>query len=519
MCLAAAQLRSVDVFILLAYMVGMVGMGLWLTRKSRTVEAYTVAARSLPGWLVGVSIVGTYVSSISFLALPGKAYGGNWNAFVLSLSLPIAAFVAVRWFLPLYRRAGLISAYQYLEERLGGWARVYACLSFVLLQLGRVGAILYLVGLVLTRMTGLDIVTIILITGLVTIVYTALGGIEAVIWTDVVQVFIFFGGTLAAVFILLVDAPSGVGHLFASAWQNGKFSLGTWDLSMAAPTVWVVLVYGILENLKNFGIDQNYVQRYNTTRTDHEARRSVWLGALAYIPLSALFFFIGTGLWVYYQGNPGELTAELTQKANADRVFPHFILTKMPVGVTGLVLAALLAAAMSTVSSSLNAAATVCLEDIYKKYVRSGASDRHCLWVLRSLTVWWGILGTGAGILFLMLMKVYTNALDLWWTVAGICGAGMIGPFLLGAFLRRVSNTGAIIGVIASVGVVVWATLARNLPDAYAWMECRLHTFLIGVAGVIVLMIVGWVASFIWPPPADRPPPLTVWSHRRRSSA
>jgi SSS family solute:Na+ symporter len=516
MLLAAAQIRSVDLFIIFAYMLGMVAMGLWLTRKSRTVEAYTVAARSLPGWLVGISIVGTYVSSISFLALPGKAYGGNWNAFVLSLSLPIAALAAVHWFLPLYRRTGLISAYQYLEERLGGWARVYACISFVLLQLGRVGAILYLVGLVLTRMTGLDIISIIVITGLITIVYTALGGIEAVIWTDVVQVFIFFGGTIAALLILLIDAPSGLGHLFTSAWQNSKFSLGTWDLSVTAPTVWVVLVYGILENLKNFGIDQNYVQRYNTTRTDHEARRSVWLGALAYIPLSALFFLIGTCLWVYYQGNPGQLPAELAEKGNADKVFPHFILTKMPVGVTGLVLAALLAAAMSTVSSSLNAAATVCLEDIYKKYIRAGAGDRHYLWALRSMTVWWGILGTGAGMLFLALMKIYTNALDLWWTIAGICGAGMIGPFLLGAFLKRVSNTGAVIGVVASVVVVMWATFARNLSDAYKWMECPLHTFLIGVAGVIALMIVGWTASQIWPPPANRPPPKTVWNVKRQ---
>ncbi len=517
MLLAAAQIRSADLFVILAYMVGMIAMGLWLTRKSRSVEAYTVAARSLPGWLVGISIVGTYVSSISFLALPGKAYGGNWNAFVLSLSLPIAAMAAVHWFLPLYRRTGLISAYQYLEERLGGWARVYACVSFVLLQLGRVGAILYLVGLVLTRMTGLDITTIIVITGLVTILYTALGGIEAVIWTDVVQVFIFFGGTIAAVLILLFDAPGGVGHLFTSAWQSSKFSLGSWDWSISTSTAWVVLIYGILENLKNFGIDQNYVQRYNTTRTDQEAKRSVWLGSLAYIPLSALFFFIGTCLWVYYQGNPGELPAELTEKANADRVFPHFILTKMPVGITGLVLAALLAAAMSTVSSALNSAATVCLEDIYKKYVRTAANDGHYLWVLRSMTVWWGLLGTAAGIGFLLLMSVYANALDLWWTVAGIFGAGMVGPFLLGAFLKRVSNTGAIIGVIASVLVVVWATLARNLPDAYKWMECPLHTFLIGVTGVIILMVVGWLASFIWPPPKEAPPPKTVWNARGRS--
>jgi SSS family solute:Na+ symporter len=513
MQILGAYFGTLDFVVLIVYFVSMVGIGVGLTRRNRSVEAFTVAARSLPGWAVGISLLGTYVSSISFLALPGKAYSGNWNAFVMGLSLPIAALAAVHWFLPLYRRAGLISAYQYLEERFGPWARVYSGGSFVLLQLGRVGAILYLVALVLAPLTGLSIVSIILIVGVVTIVYTTLGGIEAVIWTDVVQVVILLGGAITAAAVLAFQVPGGPGHLFQTAWANGKFSLGSWGPSVTESTVWVVLVYGIVENLKNFGIDQNYIQRYNSSRTDRDAKWSVWIGAISYIPLSALFFFIGTALYVYYHAIPDRLPATI----NGDKVFPHFIVDGLPVGITGLILAALLAAAMSTVSSALNSAATVCLTDVYKRYIRPDADERRSLWWLRGLTVWWGIVGTGAGVAFLELVKLHENALDLWWTIAGIFGAGMVGPFLLGAFLRRVGSKSAVVGVIASVAYIIWATLARNLPKDWQWLECHLHTFMIGVAGAVVLMVVGLAASLIWPVDRSRPSPVTVWNVRRRA--
>ncbi len=513
MLVADAQLRTVDLGVLIAYVLLVVILGAWLMRRSRSVEAFTVAGRSLPGWAVGMSILGTYLSSISFLALPGKAYGGDWNAFVFSLTLPFAALVAIHLFLPLYRRAGLISAYQYLEERFGPWARVYAGFSFVLIQLGRIGAILYLVALVLAPLTGIDIVTIIIVTGVVVTLYTTMGGIEAVIWTDVAQVIVLLGGALLATIILLFDVPGGPSHVMQTAWADHKFSWGDWHLRLTEPTVLVVFIYGINENLKNFGIDQNYIQRYNTARSDRAAARSVWLGALTYIPVSAAFLFIGTALYVYYQTPPAALP---DPGMAADKVFPHFIVDKLPVGVAGLVIAALFAAAMSSVDSSLNCVATICLEDVYKRYLRPGADDATCLRLLRIMTVAWGVLGTAAGLVFLELVKVHEHALDLWWTIAGIFGAGMLGPFLLGAFIRRVGSRSALVGVIASLIYITWATLARDLPEPWKWFECELHKFLIGVVGAGVLLAVGVGASFVWPARADRAAPLTVWNARRR---
>ncbi len=518
MLLGAAQLRAVDLGVLVVYVLGIVALGIYMVRRTRSVEAFTVARRSLPGWAVGLSILGTYLSSISFLALPGKAYGGDWNAFVFSLTLPFAALIAIKLFLPLYRRTGLISAYQYLEERFGPWARLYAGLSFILIQVGRMGAILYLVALVLHPLTGFDVWAIIVVTGIIVTLYTTIGGIEAVIWTDVVQVIVLMGGAVVATLILLFGGQAGVTETFSATWSAGKFSFGSWDVTdWAGPTVLVVFIYGINENLKNFGIDQNYIQRYNTAKTDRDAARSVWIGALTYIPVSALFLFIGTALYAYYQAQPDALpSADIA----ADKVFPHFIVTKLPVGVAGLVIAALFAAAMSSVDSSLNCVATICLEDVYRRYVRPDADDARCLALLRKLTVFWGVLGTGGGLLFYQLVTVLDlAALDLWWTIAGIFGAGMLGPFLLGAFLQRVGNRSAIVGVIACVIYIAWATLARDLPEDWQLLQCNLNKLLIGVAGAGVLLVVGLVTSLIWPPKAGRPKPLTIWNARRRGSA
>ena len=221
-----AALPKTDVAVLVAYVAGVVGLGCYFVRRSRSTEGFTVAGRSLPGWAVGLSIFGTYVSSISFLALPGKAYAADWNPFVFSLSLPLAAWMATRFFVPLYRERGDVSAYSYLESRFGPWARSYAAVCYLLTQLARVGTILYLVALALNLLLGWDIRAIIIVTGALVTLYTLLGGIEAVIWTDVVQSIVLSVGAIVCTVLLLCGMPEGPGQLFEIARQNHKFSLG-----------------------------------------------------------------------------------------------------------------------------------------------------------------------------------------------------------------------------------------------------------------------------------------------------
>jgi len=483
-----AQFFLVDRLILVFYFLAVILFGAYFRKKSNTSSGFMIANGNLPSWAVGLSILGTFVSSITFLAYPGQAYNFNWDVFLFSLTLPIAAVAATLFFIPLYRTKVHISAYEFLEQRFGPWARIYGSISFMLGSLARIGMILFLVSLVLHHLTGWSYETIIIITGLGVTVYTVLGGIEAVIWTDVVQVIILFVGAVISIIILLLGMPEGPGQLLAIAEHQHKFSLGTWKFQLAQPTAWVVVLYGIMENLRNFGVDQNYVQRYQVTRSIKDASRSVWTATLAYIPISAMFLFIGTALFAYYSVHPGELPPSLQGPSMGDKIYPYFIITQFPVGVRGLLIAAIFAAAMSSIDSSLNCVSTLTLLDFYKKYVNIGADDRQCMKMLRTFTVMWGILGTLTG----MAMIQVKTALETGWQLAGIAGGGVIGLFLLGIFFQRVRRWHAVVAVIASVTSIVWATFARNLPDQWLWMECNWHARMIGVIGTITLLVVGF---------------------------
>jgi solute:Na+ symporter, SSS family len=485
------SLPIIDIAVLVIYLAGVVALGLWFGRKGLNTELFMAAGRRIPGWAVGLSIFGTYVSSISFLALPGKAFATNWNAFVFSLSIPVTTWIAVKYFVPFYRRSGEISAYQHLEHRFGPWARTYAVVCYLLTQLARMGTILYLLALALAPLSGWSIPAIILCAGSLVIVYTLVGGMEAVIWTDVVQSVVFIVGALACVAILLFGMPAGPGQLFEIAKEHRKFSLGSFGPELSQMTFWVVLLNGIFINLQNFGIDQSYVQRYQTAKTDSAAARSVWLGALLYLPISAVFFFIGTGLFAFYTARPELLPATVDAINKPDSVFPHFIVAQLPVGVTGLVIAAIFAAAQSTVSSSINCSATLILCDVYKRYFRPSANERESMRVLHIATLAFGIAGVGMA---LAMMQI-KSALDAWWGLASIFSGGMLGLFLLGMIAKRSGNRAAAMGVVAGVIVIGWMTFAPKWTGAPAALRSPFHTLLIVVISTLTILTVGWLAG------------------------
>lgn len=495
------SLPQLDLVVIGLYLAGVVSFGCWFARRSRSTEGFMAAGRSMPGWLVGLSIFGTYVSSISFLALPGKAFAADWSPFALSLSLPVAALVATRWFVPFYRRSGEISAYNHLEHRFGPWARTYATLCYLLTQVARMGSVMYLLGLPLYHLLGWDIRVIIVVTGVLTTIYTCLGGIEGVIWTDAVQSLVLIAGALACVLIIPFDMPEGPGQLFRIASEHGKFSLGSFGPSLTEATFWVILVYGLFINLQNFGIDQSYVQRYHAARSQREADKSVWLGALLYIPVSAVFFFIGTALFAYYTAQPDQLPTGLRTEIAAgkgDNVFPFFIVDRLPMGFTGLLIAAIFSAAMSTLSSSLNGAATLTLTDLYKRFVRPAASERESMLVLYTSTMAWGVIGTSTALAMIHVQ----SALDAYWQLAGIFSGGMLGLFLLGLISRRAQNPAAVTGVSIGLLVIVWMTFSPRLPESLAMLRSPLHNFLIIVIGTLTILLVGLAVSRL----SGRPP-------------
>jgi SSS family solute:Na+ symporter len=479
------MLSSVDLIVLVAYLAAVVGIGLWFGRRGSSPDEYMAAGRSLPGWAVGLSMFGSYVSSISFLANPGKAYAANWNPFVFSLATPIAAAVAVRWFMPFYRHTGEISAYEHLEHRFGPWARTYAVVCFLLYQMARMGTVIYLLALAVAPLTGWGVETTIAVTGSLMTVYTLIGGIKAVVWTGVLQSAVLVAGTLVCLGAIILHTPGGLREIVATGAAEHKFSLGSFGLSLTEPTFWVVFVFGLFTHLTNFGIDQSYVQRYITARDDHEAAKSIWITAILYMPVAAIFFFIGTGLFVFYRLRP-ELLGTVTA---ADKIFPHFIATQLPLGAAGLVVAAIFAASMD---SNLNSMATLTFCDIYQRYLRPAAGQRESMWVLYLSTLFWG----AASIAIALAMIEVGTVLDAWWNLAGIFSGGVLGLFLLGLICRRADNVAGAIGVVVGAIVIFWMTLPMLLKVP-PWLRNPLHAHLTIVVGTLTIFLVGMAVAQI----------------------
>ena len=487
------KLPVIDLIVFLAYMIGIVLFGASFFFKNRDENQFTSGGGQIPTWAVGMSIFATFVSSISFLALPGKAYQTDWNAFVFSLSIPIAAFMALKFFIPLYRSINSISAYTYLEQRFGPWARVYASLCYILTQIMRMGTILYLLALPLNALFGWSIAAIILITGFAIILYSMLGGIQAVIWTDAIQGIILIGGALTCALIIMFKMPEGAGQLFSIAADNHKFSLGSFDFNWTQSTFWVVIIYGLFINLQNYGIDQNYVQRYMTAKSEKAAKSSALFGSLLYIPVSLLFFFIGTALFSFYQAQPDLLPENLKNMSEADKIFPYFIVNELPVGLTGLLIASVFAAGMSTVSTSVNSTATIILSDYYKKFINPNPTQKKSMSVLYISSILMGVLGVGIAVAMISVR----SALDAWWGLASIFSGGMLGLFLLGYFSQKAKNISAALGVVIGVLVIFWMSLSPIYFTEGALIAFRspFHANMTIVIGTVIIFIVGFLST------------------------
>lgn len=487
------KLSVIDFIVFIILTFGNVIFGASFFFRNKTSDQFTKGGGKLSAWVVGMSIFATFVSSISFLALPGKAYMANWNAFVFSLSIPFASILAVKFFVPLYRNIGSISAYNYLEIRFGVWARIYASSCYILTQLMRTGAILLLLALPLNALFGWNIKSIIIITGIAVTFYSMLGGIKAVIWTDAIQGIILITGAVVCALILTFSMPDGPGQIFKIAAANHKFSLGSFGSSLRDSTFWVVLIYGLFINLQNYGIDQNYVQRYMTTSSVKEAKSSTLFGSLLYIPVSMVFFYIGTALYSYYTASPDLLPAELKTQGAGDRVFPFFIVNSLPPGITGLLIASIFAAGMSTVSTSVNSTATIILSDYYKRYFNKDADEKSSMKVLYGASLLFGCLGTAVA---LSLVGV-ESVLDAWWALASIFSGGMLGLFLLGWLSNKVRNIDAVIGVIIGVLIIIWMSLSPIIFTEGDLLKIRspFHANLTIVFGTLAISLTGFILA------------------------
>lgn len=494
-----------NIVVLGLYLAAILAMGLWFASRHGSADDFVTAGQSLPGWALGLSMFGSYVSSISFVLAPGKSYATNWGAYVFTLTVLPAGIVAIKWFVPFFRGAGAVSAYEHFELRFGGWARTYAVICFLLTQMARMGAIVYPLGLVVTPITGWPLTPTIILIGVLMTACTLAGGIKAAVWIGVFQSVVLIAGTLTCLLTLIFKTAGGTAAIIETALRFDKLSLGSFDLSLTEPTVWVMIAYGLVINLGNFGTDQSYVQRYMTASSIKEARKSVWITTVLYLPASTVFFFIGTALFVFYHEQPQLLNGI----DEPDQILPHFVATQLPVGMAGLVVAAIFAASMD---SNLSSMATLTLGDLYRRYFRPQASEQESLLVLRLATVVWGAAGTAVG----LWMIQEGSGLDKWWDLAGLFSGGVLGLFLLGLISKRTGPAAAFVATSAGVLAIIWMTLPRLWPAMPERIRCSLDSHLTVVIGTLTIFFVGLLCTRLFSSAGDSEPSSAVdgSSHR-----
>ena len=379
------------------------------------------------------------------------------------------------------------------------------------------GSIFFGIALSLQALTGYDMQSIMLVTGICIVIYTVLGGIEAVIWTEVIQAILLTFGALLILFTIIGKVPGGVSEIVQIGQDNGKFSLGSFSLDFTSATFWVILLYGFFINLNNFGIDQNYVQRYHAAATPQAAAKSLWICVLMYVPISLLFFVIGSCLFAYYhlhpeliegvklkaaaEGLPLRSTAEQIKLAAqnlkpsdyGDKVMPMFMVKEIPTGLVGLIISAIMSAAMSTISSGMNATATVFCIDIYKRYFNPNLGEKQFLKMLYIATAIFGIAGMGVGIMLIGTKSV----LDIWWELSGIFSGGMLGLFLLGILSRQSKNLEAMIATTIGIVVILWMSLSDKIAATYPHLKSPFDSNMIIVIGTLSIFLTGVIITRI----------------------
>jgi SSS family solute:Na+ symporter len=511
--------RWLDLAVICAYMIVLVAVGLRFRRRQTNTETYFVAKRSVPGWAMGLSLLSTLISSVTFIAYPGSAYAGNWSLLVPGFLVVGVLILVGKIIIPFYRHAVGMSAYEYFENRFGVPARIYASLAFAAAHFSKMAFVFYLMALTINSMTGWTIDYVICGAAAVVICYTLVGGILAVVWTDVIQAFITWIGVFVCLGYLLLLPPGGPAAVFRTAAEHGKFSLGQMNWDFSSPTIPVLIIYGFFWYLQRYTSDQTVVQRYLLAKTDRSALRGVALGAALCVPVWALFMLVGACTWAFYRLT-GEALPAYVKKA--DQVFPHFIATHLPAGMAGLFMASLIGATMGMLSSDLNSFSVVGVEDYYRR-IRPQAGDESRLRVAKILVA---AVGAASAATALILAHTTGSALSMWFAVSAIVSGGLAGLFLLAFLSRRAHSRGVYVGIAASLAFTAWAVLTRGpnrLLDLAPW-NFPWDDLMIGAAGHIVLIAVGYLASLVLPraAQAEGPAPArTFWDwlrHRKQQT-
>ncbi|MEO8365696.1 MAG: sodium:solute symporter [Pseudoxanthomonas sp.] len=490
-------LKWLDWVVMAIYLSAMVGIGLYfyLREKRSSTADFFVGGRSIPFWAAGISLYATNTSSISFIAIPAKAFETNWQYLTNNLIAVFGLMFVAVWIVPLLRRLDLMSVFTYLETRFHPAIRMLASALCIVMQIGsRMSVILFLPALAIATITGIDVVWSIWIMGGFTILYTALGGMKAVIWTDFVQVFVMMGGAIFAIGFIIFQIHGGLPEFVATAAASDKTHLLDFSFDLTKATVWGFIFLVLFDVVLTFPKDQVLMQRVLSTKSDKEAGRSIWAMAAIMIPGGFVFYTIGTALFVFYKDNPERMNPLLS----IDATFPLFIAAELPMGLTGLIIAGIFAAAMSTLSSIINSVATLASVDFYEKLAKNPTPKKSVLFA-ELMTVAVGLLGIGVA---LLLSRYDIHSLfDVSIELAGLLGGGFAGAYTLGMFTRRANSQGVAIGIASSIALTL-----------IAWSMDLVHPYFYLAISIMLCIVIGYLASLLFPAPTRNLDGLTIYA-------
>ena len=493
-----SSLPVIDWVVIAVYLLAMLGVGWYCynreKRGNNSTDDYFLAGRDVPWWTAGLSLYATGTSAISFIAIPALSFSTNWLYLSQQCIGVFGLFFVAYKIIPVIRRLNLVSIYNYLEIRFHTSIRLMASALTILFQLvGRLSIVLYLPALAIASVTGANVVVCIVLMGVVTTLYTLVGGMKAVIWTDVIQVVVMIGGALFAIGYMVNGIDGGLAEVINIAQSNDKVHLFDFSWNFTTPTVWAIILV-VLTDVPTWPKEQVMMQRVLATRDDKSARASVLTLAAVVIPGSFLFYAIGTALYAFYKTHPGQLNPLI----DTDATFPVFIAAELPIGITGLIIAGLFAASMSTLSSGLNSVATLTSIDFYER-LSPKFSPKKSLRLAYLVTILAGIISTGVAVLFTYfdIKSMFDAMLQL----TAILGGGFAGTYALGLFSKRTNWQGALIGTAASIA---GAVLLRPLVSP----------ILLNPASIAICMLVGYVSSWFFAAPTRSLTGLTIFTPR-----
>ena len=495
------QLHFIDYAIIIVVLAITLYLGFRFANKQNSTQTFFLAKGNFPSWALGLSLLSTLISSVTFLGYPAQGFTSNWILLVQGLMVPIVLMGTIWFIVPLYRKVIGLSTYEYFEKRFGAFARYYSSSSFIIRQFAGMGTVLFLIAVAIQKLTGINGYLILVGVGLILTLVNLKGGMQAVIWLDVFQGFMLFASGIICLTLLLMSIKGGIPAAIEIATANDRAGFGPYDIDFSRLTLIVMIINGSFYAIQKYGTDQTVVQRYLSAKSDKSAIRASIMGILLTVPVWTIFMFIGTALFVFYHQNP------LPAGTEAAAVFPYYMMTQLPVGVVGFIVAALISAAICSLSADLNSLAAVGVEDYYKK-IKPTASDENYLSVSKWLIVVSGCISVLIGSLYLYAGN--EGVLGVIFTIYAIFSGGIVGIFMLGIFSARANKQGVNIGIIVCVLFTAYAFLTSTevgleghkmrLLD-FGRYNFTHHKLMLGVYSHLIVIVVGYIASLFYPKP------------------